>query len=172
MISNRAPSPSAPVSLTAIPVMESISLTRNRPRPVFLPKPRSKILSLSGAGMPVPLSCQTMARPPSDSSAVTVISVTLPPWRTELSSRSHSFGQIAGGVFHRCKAGRHHQVRSGLIEGGASQYGDGRQQGAASRRHSPGTQGIRDNLINRLFGALENSFSYERRKEPVESDPW
>lgn len=37
MISNRAPSPGAPFSLMEIPVRESISRTRNRPRPVFFP---------------------------------------------------------------------------------------------------------------------------------------
>jgi hypothetical protein len=55
-ISNRVPWPAIPVSLIDIPVIERISRTRNRPRPVSFPYPRSKIMCFSSWGIPAPLS--------------------------------------------------------------------------------------------------------------------
>jgi hypothetical protein len=49
-ISNRAPAPGSPVSVTVIPVIARISRIRKSPNPVFFPTPRAKIRSFSVAG--------------------------------------------------------------------------------------------------------------------------
>ena len=46
-----------------MPVMDRISRERNRPRPVFFPKPRVKSFFLSSAEIPTPSSSQTIRSP-------------------------------------------------------------------------------------------------------------
>lgn len=56
VITNLAPSPRFPSSIIVMPVMDRISLERNRPKPCFLSMPLVKIFFFISAEMPTPLS--------------------------------------------------------------------------------------------------------------------
>ena len=63
-ISKRAPCWNSPVSFMVIFVIDRISRERNSPRPVFLPNPFWKIVSLSCGGIPMPSSSILIKRLP------------------------------------------------------------------------------------------------------------